>query len=81
MGTFGKLDFAHNTYLEVLQGLGLLFGSMPLASVSVMVWRYVKLGCDAACWSKQVSQTYGAAISILHWINASVKTSRFMLLR
>src|SRR6516164_2897134 len=42
MGTFGKLDFAHNTYLEVLQGLGLIFGSMLLASVSVMVWRCVK---------------------------------------
>ena len=33
---------AHNTYLEVFQGLGLLFGSMLVASVVVLVLRCVK---------------------------------------
>jgi len=33
---------AHNTYLEVLQGLGLLFGSMLIASVVLLVLRCVK---------------------------------------
>ena len=42
MSTLGKLDFAHNTYLEVLQGLGLVFGSMLVASVGVLVLRCVK---------------------------------------
>ena len=55
MGTFGKLDFAHNTYLEVLQGLGLIFGSMLLASVSVMVWRCVK-----GVATRQVNETVSA---------------------
>ena len=55
MGTFDKLDFAHNTYLEVLQGLGLIFGSMLLASVSVMVWRCVK-----GVATRQVNETVPA---------------------
>ena len=33
---------AHNTYLEVFQGLGLLFGSMLVASVVLLVLRCVK---------------------------------------
>ena len=28
IGIEGVFEFAHNTYLEVLQGLGLVFGSM-----------------------------------------------------
>ena len=42
VGTGGKWQMAHNTYLEVLQGLGLVFGSMLLASVALLVWRCVK---------------------------------------
>ena len=42
LSTWGKLDFAHNTYLEVLQGLGLVFGLMLVASVSLLVLRCVK---------------------------------------
>jgi O-antigen ligase len=42
VSTWGKWQMAHNTYLEVLQGLGLLFGSMLLASVVVLVLRCVK---------------------------------------
>ena len=33
---------AHNTYLEVFQGLGLLFGSMLVASIGLLVLRCVK---------------------------------------
>jgi O-antigen ligase len=35
-------DKAHNTYLEVFQGLGLIFGSMLVASVVLLVIRCVK---------------------------------------
>jgi hypothetical protein len=35
-------DKAHNTYLETLQGLGLLFGGMLIASVIVLVWDCIK---------------------------------------
>jgi O-antigen ligase len=35
-------DQAHNTYLEVFQGLGLIFGSMLVASVVLLVWKCCK---------------------------------------
>jgi O-antigen ligase len=35
----GIWDHAHNTYLEILQGLGLVFGSMLLGSVVLLVFR------------------------------------------
>jgi hypothetical protein len=35
-------DMASNTYLEELQGLGLLFGTMLIASVVVLVWDCLK---------------------------------------
>jgi O-antigen ligase len=35
-------QMAHDTYLEVFQGLGLLFGSMLVASVVLLVLRCVK---------------------------------------
>ena len=35
--TWGMWEQAHNTYLEVFQGLGLLFGSMLVASVIMLV--------------------------------------------
>jgi O-antigen ligase len=40
--TFGGWTEAHDTYLEALQGLGLIFGTMLLATVAVLVWRCVK---------------------------------------
>jgi O-antigen ligase len=40
--TYGKWDMAHNTYLEVFQGLGLLFGSMLVASIVLLALRCVK---------------------------------------
>jgi O-antigen ligase len=36
---FGIWEQAHNSYLEVFQGLGLLFGSMLVASVVLLVWK------------------------------------------
>jgi O-antigen ligase len=42
VGTFGEWDKAHNTYLEVFQGLGLVFGSMLVASLVLLVMRCVK---------------------------------------
>ena len=35
-------DKAHNTYLEIFQGLGLLFGAMLIACVVRLVWECVK---------------------------------------
>jgi O-antigen ligase len=42
VSTWGRWMMAHNTYLEVFQGLGLLFGSMLVASVVLLVLRCVK---------------------------------------
>jgi O-antigen ligase len=42
VSTFGKWPTAHNTYLEVFQGLGLLFGSMLVACVITLVWRCLR---------------------------------------
>jgi O-antigen ligase len=42
ISTSEKWQMAHNTYLEVLQGLGLVFGSMLVATVSLLVLRCIK---------------------------------------
>ncbi len=42
VSTWGQWQMAHNTYLEVFQGLGLIFGSMLVASIGLLVWRCVK---------------------------------------
>jgi O-antigen ligase len=42
VSTSGAWQLAHNTYLEVLQGLGLVFGSMLVTSLGVLVLRCVK---------------------------------------
>jgi O-antigen ligase len=42
LSTWGQWPAAHNTYLEAFQGLGLVFGSMLVASVIMLVWRCVK---------------------------------------
>jgi O-antigen ligase len=39
---WGQWQMAHNTYLEVFQGLGLVFGAMLIAVVVMLVWRCVK---------------------------------------
>jgi O-antigen ligase len=42
VGVYGMWEQAHDTYLEIFQGLGLLFGSMLLISVILLVLRCVK---------------------------------------
>jgi O-antigen ligase len=42
LSTSGAWQMAHNTYLEVLQGLGVVFGSMLVASVGLLVLRCIK---------------------------------------
>jgi O-antigen ligase len=42
VSTWGSWQMAHDTYLEVFQGLGLLFGSLLVASVVLLVLRCVK---------------------------------------
>jgi O-antigen ligase len=39
---WGKWQMAHNTYVEVFQGLGVVFGSMLVASVVILVLRCVR---------------------------------------
>lgn len=41
-GIVGFWDKAHDTYIEVFQGLGLLFGSMLILCVGVLVWDCLK---------------------------------------
>jgi hypothetical protein len=38
MSILGFWDKAHNTYLEIFQGLGIVFGGMLIASVALLVW-------------------------------------------
>jgi O-antigen ligase len=38
----GVWDMAHNTYLETLQGLGMLFGGALIAAVGLLVWRCLR---------------------------------------
>jgi O-antigen ligase len=42
VGTAGKWQLAHNTYLEVFQGLGVAFGSLLVATIIVLVQRCVR---------------------------------------
>jgi O-antigen ligase len=57
--TFGQWTAAHDTYLEALQGLGLIFGPMLVATVAVLVWRCVK---GAA--TRQMNETPCVAASV-----------------
>jgi O-antigen ligase len=52
ISTFAQWTAAHDTYLEVFQGLGLIFGPMLVTTVAVLVWRCVK---GAA--TRQVNET------------------------
>jgi len=52
VNSWGQWQLAHNTYLEVLQGLGLLFGSMLLASVVLLVMR-----CVRGATTRQMNET------------------------
>ena len=68
--TYGQWTTAHDTYLEVFQGLGLIFGPMLVASVAVLVWR-----CLKGTVARQVNETLpcvAAAVSFLLGAHALV---------
>ena len=73
VSTWGKWPMAHNTYLEVFQGLGLLFGSMLVASVVVLVLRCVK-----GATTRQMNETLpcvAASVAFLLGVHALVDFS------
>jgi len=73
LGTWGNWDMAHNTYLEVFQGLGLLFGSMLVASVALLVLRSFK-----GAMTRRQNETMpcvAASVAVLVGVNALVDFS------
>lgn len=72
--TVGAWDFlvqAHNTYLEVFQGLGLVFGTMLIASVVILVWACGK----SALKNGRTATVIAAAVSVLVGVHALVDFS------
>jgi O-antigen ligase len=70
VSTWGKWQMAHDTYLEVFQGLGLLFGSMLLASVVLLVLR-----CLKGAITRQTNETMpcvAASVAFLLGVHALV---------
>jgi O-antigen ligase len=70
LGTWGNWDMAHNTYLEVFQGLGLLFGAMLVASVVLLVLR-----CFKGAITRRQNETMpcvAASVAVLIGVNALV---------
>jgi O-antigen ligase len=68
--TYGQWTAAHDTYLEVFQGLGLIFGPMLVATVVVLVWR-----CLKGAATRQTNETLpcvAAAVSFLLGTHALV---------
>ena len=73
VGTWGKWQMAHNTYLEVFQGLGLVFGAMLVASLAVLVRRCVK-----GATQRQMNETLpcvAASVAFLLGVHALVDFS------
>jgi O-antigen ligase len=73
VSAWGRWEFAHNTYLEVFQGLGLLFGSMLVASLLLMTFRCVK-GAMARHES-QVIPGVASAVALLLGVHSLVDFS------
>ena len=66
-------EFAHNTYLEIFQGLGLVFGAALVASVMLLVWR-----CCIGAITRQegmMAPRVAASVAFLIGINALVDFS------
>jgi O-antigen ligase len=63
---FGFWDKAHNTYIEIFQGLGLLFGVLLIASVAVLVFGCLK----AAITQKRGSTIPAIAASVSFLVGA-----------
>ena len=73
IGTWGIWDKAHNTYLEIFQGLGLLFGAMLIACVVALVWDCVKVA-----WTRKRGATIpaiAASVSFLVGAHALIDYS------
>jgi O-antigen ligase len=73
MGILGFWDKAHNTYLEIFQGLGLLFGAVLIGCVVVLVW-----DCLKGARTRQRDATIpaiAACVSFLVGVNALVDFS------
>ena len=70
---YGIWSMAHNTYLEVFQGLGLLFGAMLIACVAILVWECVR----GARTRKRgaIFPTIAASVSVLVGVHALVDFS------
>ena len=47
-GSYEIWSLAHNTYLEVFQGLGILFGLMLVAGIGLLAQRCVKAAMTSA---------------------------------
>ena len=59
VGVQGQWEFAHNTYLEVFQGLGLVFGAMLVACVVLLI-----LKCFKGAVTRLESMTPRVAVSV-----------------
>ena len=73
VSTFGKWAMAHNTYLEVFQGLGLLFGSMLVASVVAAGLALRQRGDDAA--KNEMMPCVAASVAFLLGVHSLVDFS------
>ena len=71
--SFFVWDKAHDTYIEIFQGLGLLFGTILIACVMVLVWDCLK---GARTRRRQATiPAIAASVSFLIGINALVDFS------
>lgn len=71
--TTGVWLMAHNTYLEVFQGLGLLFGALLIASVGLLAFRCI-LGASKRRLNATIPYIAGSAASLIA-VNALVDFS------
>ncbi len=73
VGLIGTWDRAHNTYLEVFQGLGVVFGGALMAGIGLLVWR-----CGQASVLRRQTSTVpivATAASVLLGVHAFVDFS------
>ena len=73
LGKWDSWTLAHNTYLEVFQGLGLLFGSMLVASVALLVLRAFKGAITRR--QNEMVPCVAASVAVLVGVNALVDFS------
>ena len=84
IGTYGVWEQAHNTYLEVFQGLGIVFGSMLMASVILLVLKCLKgaiarkKGAMVCCVATGVAFLVGAHALVDFSLQIQAVTLTFM---